>query len=84
MFQNQCISVTDLRTNTKQCLKELEQPKYIFMNNRPIAVLVDIKQFEEEFSSTRLKKLPTKEITLKIKKAADKARRAKKINLTNI
>ena len=34
MLQNQCVSVTDLRTNTKECLKDIEkEPKYVFFPN---------------------------------------------------
>ena len=48
MLSNQCISITDLRTKTKECLDDLwKQEKYIFVNNKPVAVLVDVAMFEK-------------------------------------
>lgn len=47
MLSNQCISITDLRTKTKECLENLwKQEKYVFVNNKPVAVLMDLTQFE--------------------------------------
>lgn len=44
MIKEQCISVTDLKRDTKNILASLKEngPKVIFVNNRPIAVLTNI------------------------------------------
>jgi len=44
MLAEQCISVTDLKRDTKNILSSLKWngPKVIFVNNRPVAVLTDI------------------------------------------
>ena len=48
MLSNQCISITDLRTKTKECLEDLwKQEKYVFVNNKPVAVLMDVAMFEK-------------------------------------
>jgi len=48
MLSKQCISITDLRTKTKECLEDLwKQEKYVFVNNKPVAVLMDVAQFEK-------------------------------------
>lgn len=73
MLKNQCISVTDLRTNTKECLEALERgEKYIFVNNKPKAVLMDIGDYEEHFAYHRLHPLSETEI-----KSADRKFMAK-------
>lgn len=47
MLSKQCISITDLRTKTSECLQDLQvAEKYIFINNKPVAVLMDVAQFE--------------------------------------
>lgn len=47
MLSKQCISITDLRTKTNECLQDLEiAEKYIFINNKPVAVIMDVAQFE--------------------------------------
>lgn len=47
MLSKQCISITDLRTKTNECLQDLSiSEKYIFINNKPVAVLMDVAQFE--------------------------------------
>jgi len=47
MLSKQCISITDLRTKTNECLQDLQvAEKYIFINNKPVAVLMDVTQFE--------------------------------------
>ena len=47
MLSKQCISITDLRTKTSECLQDLQvAEKYIFINNKPVAVLMDVTQFE--------------------------------------
>ena len=48
MLRNQCISITDLRTKTKECLDDLTKyEKYVFVNNKPVAVLMDVTMFEK-------------------------------------
>lgn len=44
LVKEQCISVTDLKSRANSLLKNLSKPKYIFVNNKPIAVLIDIDQ----------------------------------------
>lgn len=85
MFKDQCISITDLRTKTKECLEDLErEPKYVFVNNKPIAVLLDINEYEIAFMKPELKELSIKEVDHSILKAAASARKAKKSELVNL
>ena len=47
MLKQQVISVTDLRTKTKQSLEGLNKgPKFVFSNNSPVAVLMDVDEYE--------------------------------------
>ncbi|MFA5793170.1 MAG: type II toxin-antitoxin system Phd/YefM family antitoxin [Candidatus Gracilibacteria bacterium] len=47
MLRQQVISVTNLRTKTKESLQNLQRgPKYIFSNNSPVAVLLDVEEYE--------------------------------------
>ena len=79
MMKDQCISVTKLRTNTKECLQGLEiEPKFIFVNNSPVAVLMDIRRYEEEFVKPELIELTEDEVTPAMKRAAARARRLSK------
>ena len=74
MLKEQCISVTDLRTKTKEYLESLkESEKYIFVNNKPRAVLMDIDEYEENFVDYRLHRLPEKEVTPALRKKMEKA-----------
>ncbi len=51
MLKNQCISVTDLRLNTKKCLENLKKhEKIVFVNNKPVAALIDIGEYEQYLS----------------------------------
>lgn len=85
MFKDQCISITDLRTKTKECLEDLErEPKYVFVNNKPIAVLLDINEYEIAFMKPELKELSLEEVDSATLKAAEKARRTKKSDLVNL
>lgn len=69
MLKSQCISVTKLRTKTKECLEDLARdPKFIFVNNEPIAVLLDIQEYEAHFVRPRLRELRQNEITPALKK----------------
>jgi hypothetical protein len=85
MLSNRCVSVTDLRTKTKQCLDDLDtEPKYIFTNNRPIAVLVDVNQYEEYFLRPSLIELKANQVNTKLRAGAKLARRSKPKDLVNI
>ena len=85
MFQDQWISVTELRTNTKDCLENLaKEPKYIFINNRPIAVLLDINIYEEHFMKPELVALNKDEVDENLLKQAKRAKKSKKSDLINI
>ena len=76
MYKSQCVSVTDLRTRTKQCLENLEQnPKYIFINNKPVAVLVGIDTYEEEFLKPELIELPCDEVSPSLARAINRAKK---------
>ena len=58
MFADKCISVTELKKNASRHIKNLktEWTKIIFVNNKPVAALVDINNFDihidEPFSFT--------------------------------
>ena len=47
MLTDQCISVTDLKKNMNSYVKDLRKDKIIFVNNAPVAVLIDIKKYEK-------------------------------------
>ena len=84
MIKEQCVSVTDLRTKTKECLNGIDKaPKYIFINNKPIAVLVDIDEFEE-MSKPRLLELGVDQVNESLLVEAHKARKIAKEYLRNI
>lgn len=85
MIKSQCISVTQLRTETKKCLEGVEEePKYIFVNNQPIAVIINIDDYENLCGYTELKELSEDEVTEGMKKEAKKAAKLKKSDLINI
>ncbi|MEK7528272.1 MAG: hypothetical protein AAB592_00715 [Patescibacteria group bacterium] len=85
MLKDQCISVTDLRVNTKQCLADLnKEPKYIFVNNKPVAVLIDIVQFETDFVRPRLVQLDHNAITPALQKKADEAAKTSRKDLFDV
>ena len=71
MFKDQCISVTDLRKDTTKCLENLNKgEKYIFINNKPSAVIIDINIYEDQCCRPKLMELPEEEITPEIEKLA--------------
>lgn len=85
MITDQCISVTDLRTNTKQCIDKLKEgEKYIFINNKPKAVLMDIEMYEKLFNGYILKELPREEVSDNLQKKADKVRKMKSSEFVNL
>jgi prevent-host-death family protein len=47
MLTDQCVSVTDLKKNMNAYVKDLRKDKIIFVNNTPVAVLIDIKKYEK-------------------------------------
>lgn len=85
MTKDQCISVTDLRINTKKCLEDLEQkPKYVFVNNKPIAVIMDVDQFEARQNLVQLIELEKSQVGDKLRLEAEKAKKLPKSELSNI
>lgn len=85
MIKDQCLSITDLRTKTKQCLEEAEKnPKYVFVNNKPVAVIMNIDQYEMHFMSPDLVEMPEAEASALLKKEAQLARKIAKADLLNI
>ena len=47
MLTDQCVSVTDLKKNMNAYVKNLKKDKIIFVNNAPVAVLMDVKKYEK-------------------------------------
>lgn len=85
MFKDQCISVTDLRTNTKKCLENIEKnPKYVFLNNHPIAVLISISGYEEHFLAPQLIEMSAGEAGPSTIAQAKKAKKTRKRDLMNL
>ncbi|MEI7742050.1 MAG: type II toxin-antitoxin system Phd/YefM family antitoxin [bacterium] len=85
MLKDQCISVTELRTKTKECLDNLlNEPKYIFINNQPVAVLMDIDEYEEYFSKPVLIPLKNHEVDASLRVASKVAKKSKKADLVNL
>ncbi|MBT6069302.1 type II toxin-antitoxin system Phd/YefM family antitoxin [Candidatus Peregrinibacteria bacterium] len=85
MIKDRCVSVTDLRTNTKDCLDGLQRnPKYIFINNKPVAVLIDIQQYEDMFYETDLIELDEKNVSANMKNKAKKAAGLNESELVNL
>lgn len=85
MLQDQCISVTDLRKNTKKCIGDLKKfEKYIFINNKPVAVLIDIHAYENFCANIRLKELPITEVDPKIKQMSQETRKMNSSEFINI
>ncbi len=84
MIKDQCVSVTDLRLHTKKCLENLKKgKKYIFVNNKPMAVLMDIEEYENYFH-TDLVPLPEKDLTPDLKQKITQSKRTSKTEFLNI
>ena len=47
MITDQCVSVTDLKKNMNAYVKDLKRAKIIFVNNTPVAVLMDVRKYEK-------------------------------------
>ncbi len=86
MIKDKCISVTDLRSNTKKCLEDLDKsPKVIFSNSKPVAVLIDIDLYEDMFKAVGgLVELSVGETTDKMREKASKASKMSKNELVNL
>lgn len=54
MLTDQCVSVTDLKKNMNAYVKDLRKDKIIFVNNAPVAVLLDIKKYEKMMHESNL------------------------------
>lgn len=48
MIASQCVSITDLKKNASRLVKSLKRDghKIIFVNNKPVAILSDIDNFQ--------------------------------------
>ncbi|MBA4336409.1 hypothetical protein C0416_01360 [bacterium] len=85
MTKSQCISVTQLRTETKKCLEGIEEePKYIFINNQPVAVIINVVDYEKLCGFPELIELDKKEVSKELMDNAGKAKKIKKSELINI
>ena len=85
MIKDKCVSVTDLRTNTKDCLDGLQKsPKYIFINNKPVAVLIDVQQYEDMFYETDLVEMDSSEVSDDMQAKSDDALELDESELMNV
>ena len=50
MITDQCVSVTDLKKDMNAIIKDLKREKIIFVNNTPVAVLLDVRKYEKIIS----------------------------------
>ena len=50
MITDQCVSVTDLKKDMNAIIKDLKREKIIFVNNTPVAVLMDVRKYEKILS----------------------------------
>ena len=84
LLKDQCISITDLRTKTKQCLENLgDGEKYVFINNKPKVVIMDIEIFEK-IVKPALVELKKNEVTVGLKKNIEKSKKTKLKDLIDI
>ncbi len=72
MLTDQCISVTDIKKNMNAYIKDLKRDKIIFVNNAPVAVLMDVKKYEKMMRESNFLNIWTESTTpkrtIKIKK----------------
>jgi len=47
MITDQCVSITDLKKDMNAIIKDLKREKIIFVNNTPVAVLMDVRKYEK-------------------------------------
>lgn len=52
MITDQCVSVTDLKKDMNAIIKNLKREKIIFVNNTPVAVLMDVRKYEKILKDT--------------------------------
>jgi prevent-host-death family protein len=52
MITDQCVSVTDLKKDMNAIIKDLKREKIIFVNNTPVAVLMDVRKYEKILKDT--------------------------------
>ena len=52
MITDQCVSVTDLKKDMNAIIKDLKREKIIFVNNTPVAVLMDVRKYEKILKNT--------------------------------
>jgi PHD/YefM family antitoxin component YafN of YafNO toxin-antitoxin module len=82
--KQQVVSVTELRTNTKQSLQNLEKgAKYIFSNNSPIAVLIAVEEYEM-LMAPDLIELPNEEVSNEMLSMAKDALNSPKADLLDL
>jgi len=78
MLKKQCKSITDLRTNTKECFEDLkkENKLYIFKDNQMVGVLLTPEEYEwlEEMARPELIPLPEDEITDEMRASFEEAK----------
>ena len=85
MLKSPYISVTQLRTKTKECLEDLgKDPKFIFVKNEPVAVLLDIQEYEDYFQRPTLRELGKHEVSTVLRKKAAVAKKTPKKDLISI
>lgn len=85
MQRNQFISVTELRMHTKKSLENLERgEKYILVNNKPKAVLIDFDVYEKLKNNAVLHELPEAQLTSEILSKAKLVRKLPKSKLENL
>lgn len=85
MQRNQFISVTELRMHTKKSLENLERgEKYILVNNKPKAVLIDFDVYEKLKNNAVLHELPEAQLTSEILSKAKLVRKLPKAKLENL
>lgn len=85
MKKDQFISVTDLRMHTKKSLENLEKgEKYILINNKPKAVLIDFEVYEKLKNHAGILELPLSQQTPEILSKAKQARKLSKSKLANL
>lgn len=84
MFKQQVVSVTDLRTKTKEALHDLKKgPKFVFSNNSPVAVLLDVDEYEALIQPD-LYELSMDEVTDDMLAKAEDARTSSKEAFVNL
>ena len=87
MTKDQCISITDLRRDAKKCFEGLSEVgiKYVFVNNRPKAVIIDIDDFEEYYNApVELVRMRDEDVPPEVMKKIERSRKKSKNEFINI